>query len=595
MKNAHPSTEREPGTLGRLYSLILPYRTTVAAGLACLILSVAAELYPPLVWQQVVDIGLAQRDWTYIGWQLAVLVLVFGLGQVCSAVRGVLLERAGQQLTLDLRLRMHAKLQSQSAAYFAQRRTGDLLARLTADVESVQDVLIRGTDSVVANALRVFGVAAIFIALQPALGLIVLLPMLLVGLLLMRYNRRVRPVYRAARRRLGELSAQISDNINGVRVIQAFAQDRRVAAALERIGRELYGQQVRAVMLRNRVFPLIRWVANFGNVLMLGGGVWFIMRGQFTLGGLLAYRGYGRYFYGPIDDLVNINDLLQQAAAAGRRIFEVLDADVSIADAPGSRALPAPLRGDIRFERVSFGYDPARPVLHDISLHIRPGERVALLGPSGAGKSTLLALVARLYDPDAGRVSVDGHDLSEVTLASLRAQIGQVAQETFLFNTSAFENLRFGRPDASRAEAEDAARAANAHAFLAALPEGYDTLVGERGVKLSGGQKQRLAVARALLTNAPLLLLDEPTSAVEPESEALIIEALERLMHGRTTLIVSHRLSLARSADRVVVIADGRIAEDGPPGELMARPGSRFAAMLAADTPEALVGPNGQE
>lgn len=243
MKNAHPSTEREPGTLGRLYSLILPYRTTVAAGLACLILSVAAELYPPLVWQQVVDIGLAQRDWTYIGWQLAVLVLVFGLGQVCSAVRGVLLERAGQQLTLDLRLRMHAKLQSQSAAYFAQRRTGDLLARLTADVESVQDVLIRGTDSVVANALRVFGVAAIFIALQPALGLIVLLPMLLVGLLLMRYNRRVRPVYRAARRRLGELSAQISDNINGVRVIQAFAQDRRVAAALERIGRELYGQQ----------------------------------------------------------------------------------------------------------------------------------------------------------------------------------------------------------------------------------------------------------------------------------------------------------------------------------------------------------------
>jgi ATP-binding cassette subfamily B protein len=550
----------------------------------CLLLSVAAELYPPLVWQRVVDIGLANRDWSYIGWQLALLVVVFGVGQACAAVRGVLLERAGQQLTLDLRLRLYDKLQAQSAAYFAQRRTGDLLARLTADVESVQDVLIRGTDSVVANALRVLGVAAIFIALQPTLGLIVLVPMILVGLLLARYNRRVRPVYRAARQRLGDLSARLSDNLNGVRVIQAFAQERREAASLERLGRQLYDQQVQAVRLRNRVFPLIRWVANFGNVLMLGGGVLFILRGQFTIGGLLAYRGYGRYFYGPIDDLVNINDLLQQAAAAGRRIFEVLDADVSIADAPASRPLPAPLRGDIRFEHVTFGYDPARPVLHDVNLHIRAGERVALLGPSGVGKSTLLALAARLYDPDVGRVSIDGHDLREVTLASLRSQVAQVQQETYLFNASAIENLRYGRPDASRAAVERAARAANAHGFLGALPEGYDTLVGERGIRLSGGQKQRLAVARALLTDAPLLLLDEPTSAVEPESEASIVEALERLMRGRTTLIVSHRLSLARSADRVLVLDAGRVVEDGRPGELLARPDSRFAAMVRADS-----------
>ena len=577
-------TTREPGIFRRLYALVLPYRWTVAAGMLCLLLSVAAELYPPLVWQKVVDVGLARRDWGYIARQLALLVLVFGLGQLCSAIRGVLLERAGQRLTLDLRLRLYDRLQSQSAAFFAQRRSGDLLARLTADVESVQDVLIRGTDSVVANGLRVLGVAAIFVALQPALGLIVLLPMLLVGLLLARYNKRVRPVYRTARRRLGDLSARLADNLSGIRVIQAFAQERRELAELTGVGRQLYDQQVQAVMLRNRVFPVIRWVANFGNVLMLGGGVLFIMRGQFTIGGLLAYRGYGRYFYGPIDDLVNINDLLQQAAAAGRRIFEVLDADVSIADAPGSTPLPAPLRGDIRLERVTFGYDPGRPVLHDVSLHIRPGERVALLGPSGVGKSTLLALIARLYDPDAGRVLLDGHDLRGVQLASLRAQVAQVQQETYLFNTSALDNLRYGRPDATRAEAEEAARAANAHGFLSALPEGYDTLVGERGVKLSGGQKQRLAIARALLAGAPLLLLDEPTSAVEPESEAAIIEALERLMHGRTTLIVSHRLSLARSADRVVVIAGGRVVEDGAPGELLGREDSHFAAMVRADS-----------
>lgn len=575
---------RERGIFTRLYGLILPYRRTVAAGMFCLLLSVAAELYPPLVWQQVVDVGLANRDWWYIGQKLVLLVAVFGLGQVCSAIRGVLLERAGQRLTLDLRLRLYDKLQTQSAAYFAQRRTGDLLARLTADVDSIQDVLIRGTDSVVANGLRVLGVAAIFIALQPVLGLIVLIPMLLVGLLLKRYNRRVRPIYRAARQRLGDLTARLSDNLNGIRVIQSFAQEQREMLGLERTGRELYDQQVQAVTMRNRVFPLVRWVANFGNVLMLGGGVLFIMRGEFTLGGLLAYRGYGRYFYGPIDDLVNINDLLQQASAAGRRIFEVLDAEAPVTDAHDAQPLPAPLTGDIRFEHVYFGYDPARPVLHDISLHIRPGERVALLGPSGVGKSTLLALVARLYDPNAGRILIDGRDLRWATLHSLRSQTAQVQQETFLFNTSALENVRYGRPDATRAEVEAAARAANAHGFLSALPQGYDTLVGERGIRLSGGQKQRLAVARALLANTPLLLLDEPTSAVEPESEASIIEALERLMHGRTTLIVSHRLSLAQSADRVVVVADGRIAEEGPPAELLARPGSHFAQMVRADS-----------
>ena len=579
---------REPGLMRRLYGLVLPYRRIIIAGVVCMVLSVAAELYPPLVWQQVVDVGLVRRNWAYIVEQLVLLVSVFGLGQLCSAVRGVLLEQAGQRLTLDLRLRLYDKLQGQSAAYFAERRTGDLLARLTGDVESIQDVVVRGTDSVLANALRVLGVAVIFIVLQPVLGLIVLIPMVLVGVLLARYNRRVQPIYRAARQRLGDMSARLADNLSGMRVIQSFAQEQRESEEMEQLGGRLYDERVEAVKLRNRVFPAIRWVANFGNVLMLGGGVFFILRGQFTLGGLLAYRGYGRYFYGPIDDLVSINDLLQQAAAAGRRIFEVIDAPVTIADAPDSRPLAAPLRGQVRFDGVTFGYDPAHPVLKDVDLQINPGERVALLGPSGAGKSTLLALVARLYDPNAGRVLLDRQDLRTVTLQSLRRQIAQVHQETFLFNASALENLRYGRDSATRAEVEAAARAANAHGFLSALPEGYDTLVGERGVRLSGGQKQRLAVARALLANAPLLLLDEPTSAVEPESEALIIEALERLMQGRTTLIVSHRLSLARTADRVVVIADGRVVENGAPAELLARPESHFAAMVRADSAFAL-------
>jgi ABC-type multidrug transport system fused ATPase/permease subunit len=333
-----------------------------------------------------------------------------------------------------------------------------------------------------------------------------------------------------------------------VRVIQAFARERAEAADVETLGERLFEEQLTAVKLRNRVFPIIRLVANLGNVLMLGGGAYFILRGEFTLGGLLAYRGYGRYFFGPIDDLVNANDLVRRAEAAGRRLFEVLDAPETVADAPGAPPLP-PLRGEVRLENVDYGYDPSRPVLRGVSLLVRPGERVAIVGPSGAGKSTLLGLVARLHDPDAGRVLLDGHDLRTVTLASLRAQLGQVGQESYLFNATVLENLRFGRPEATAAEVEAAARAANAHDFVRDLPEGYDTVVGERGVKLSGGQRQRLSIARALLAEPRLLLLDEPTSAVEPEAEARIVEALERLARGRTTLVVSHRLSLARSAD----------------------------------------------
>lgn len=576
--------EPEVNVTRRLYGLLRPYRRTVVLGMLCMVLAIAAELYPPLVWQRVVDVGLATGDWNYIGWNIALLLGVFAIGQVFSAVRGVLLERAGQRLALDLRLQLYEKLQRQSAAYYSQQRTGDLLSRLSADVENVQQVMVNGTDSVIANALRLIGVAGIFIALQPKLGLLTIVPMLLVGLLLIRYNQRVRPIYRAARQQLGLLTARLSDNISGIRVIQAFAQEQRERQTVRALGEQLYDDQVRAVIIRNRVFPVIRWVANLGNAIMLAGGVYFILRGEFTLGGLLAYRGYGRYFYGPVDDLVGINDLVQRAGAAGRRLFEVLDAPETITDTPDATPLPRPVQGDIRLERVTFGYDPARPVLRDVSLHIRPGERVAILGASGAGKSTLLALVGRQYDPDSGQVLMDGYNLRHVTLASLRGQVGQVQQETFLFNATVRDNLRYGREDAGDADVEAAARAANAHTFISALPQGYDTVVGERGIKLSGGQKQRIAVARALLTDTPVLLLDEPTSAVEPESEAQIIQGLERLMEGRTTLIVSHRLSLARSADRVLVVGNGQILEDGPPDELLANDQGAFAAMVRADS-----------
>ncbi|MGY2894284.1 ABC transporter ATP-binding protein [Deinococcus sp. UYEF24] len=576
-----------PSVTRRLYGLLLPYRRAVAWGMTFLTLSVAAELYPPLVWGKIIDHGLTRQgnafsaNWSYIGWQLALLVAVFAIQQVLSAWRGLLLEKAGQQLTLDLRLRLYGKLAGQSASYFESQRTGDLLSRVTADVDGIQDVLLRGTDAVLGNALRLIGVVAIFIALQPLLGVIVTLPMLIVALMLTRYNGSVRPAYRAARNRLGDLSALVTDRIAGIRVVQGFAREEAEAQKVQYIGTQLYDEGVKAVTIRNRTFPLVRFVSNFGNILMLGGGVFLIARGQFTLGGLLAYRGYGRYFYGPIDDLVNINDLLQRAEASGRRIFQVLDAPESIQQAPDAVALPLPARGEIAFEDVTFGYDPAQPILKGLNLHVRAGERVALIGASGAGKSTLIGLLTRTHDPQQGRVTLDGHDVRTLTLPSLRRAAAVMQQDTFLFHDTVLENVRYARPEATAQEVQDALRVASAQEFVNELPQGLDTVVGERGVKLSGGQRQRLAIARVLLAQPAVLLLDEPTSAVDAESETTIVEALERLMHGRTALIVTHRLSLARSADRVVVLEGGVVVEEGRP-EVLRRQGGRYAALERA-------------
>jgi ABC-type multidrug transport system fused ATPase/permease subunit len=576
-----------PSVLRRLYGLLSPYRRTVGLGLLLLTLSVAAELYPPLVWIRVVDQGIPERDWVFIGGQLAVLVGVFAAQQVLSAWRGLLLERAGQAFTRDLRLTLYGKLQGQSAAYFEGQRTGDLLARVTGDVDALQYVLVRGTDAVLANALRLVGVIGIFIALQPLLGLATTIPMIAVAFMLRRYARTVRPAYRAARSRLGDLSALIADRLSGIRVVQGFAREDAEAARIGALGEELYRVGVQAVTIRNRAFPLARFVGNFGNVIMLGGGAWLIMAGQFTLGGLLAYRGYGRYFYGPIDDLVNIGDLLQRAEASGRCVFEVLDAPVPVQDRPGARPLPLPVRGQIDFENVTFGYDPARPILRGVTLHVPAGQRVALLGESGAGKSTLLGLVTRTFDPQEGTVRIDGHDVRDLTLTSLRRGAVSMAQDTFLFHDTVLNNVTYARPDATETEVQAALRAAHAHAFVQALPDGLNTVVGERGVKLSGGQRQRLSIARTLLARPTLLLLDEPTSAVDAESETQVVAALTELMRGRTALIVTHRLSLARTADRVIVLSGGQIVEDGPPELLRQRDGAYAALERASGLVEA--------
>ena len=562
----------------RLLGFLRPYRRKIGLGFLCLLVDVALELAPGLVWLRIVDeVILARRAGLLPG--LVALLVALNLGEaLVSRARRLLIEPVAQGLVRDLRDRMLERLSRLPLAYFGEAQTGDLLSRVGADVDAIQDVVVNGTDSLVANALRLVGVVVIFVSLNPLLGVATASPIALVGIMVVVFNKRVRPLYAAARKGLGALNARLSDTLTGIRVVKGFAREDEERSAFARLNDAFVGTQLKAVRARADSFPWVGFVASFGNVIMVGLGAWLILHGRFTLGGLIAYRNYGRYFYGPIDSLAQINDMLQRAIAAGGRVFEILDAPETVADAPDARPMPT-IEGRLEFDRVGFDYGRSQAI-HEVSLVVEPGQRVAIVGESGAGKSTLFALASRFYDPTEGAVRIDGYDLRSVSQRSLRRQIVSVQQDTFLFAATVAENIRYGRPEASDEEVEAAARAANAWEFVERLPEGLATVVGERGVKLSGGQRQRIAIARAFLAGGRLLLLDEATSAVEPESERLIYESLQRLLEGRTALIATHRLSTVRGADLIVVMSRGRIVERGTHDELT-RLGERYAGMVA--------------
>ena len=374
------------------------------------------------------------------------------------------------------------------------------------------------------------------------------------------------------RARLGNINAKLQDNLSGIQVIQAFAREdqerKRFAAESERY----YHARVKGIRYWSIFFPIIRFVSAMGAVAVLAVGAVMVVRGQLTLGTLVAFLAYITSFYDPIDRLTEVDNIFQEAIAAGERIFELLDETTEVIDAPNARELPA-IRGEMVFDQVTFRYGTGDRVLHGISFKMEPGQMVALVGPSGAGKTSIANLICRFYDPIQGNVTVDGHNLRDIQLASLRRQIAVVLQDSFLFNNTVAQNLLYGKPDATEDELIEAARTANAYDFITKLSEGFDTELGERGVKLSGGQKQRLALARAILADPKILILDEATSSVDAEAEYLIQQALERVLKGRTALVIAHRLSTIRNADKILVLDAGRIVEAGNHTELMERGG----------------------
>jgi len=559
-------------SFSRLLGYMRPYWKRLLISAICLTVASLLSLVLPWVLRDLIDSAFVVQNFTLLNRIVGSLIVVFVVQMIFGYANGYLLAWVGERVVADLRSHLYSHLLQLSLRFFSERRVGEIMSRVTNDVSVVQTAVASNFVGLIQQIVTLGGGITMLFVINWRLTILTLMVAPLVAVAVFFFSRKLRNISTEVQDRLADVATVLEETISGVRIVKSFTQE---GHETERFTRQVE-RNFRTAMQRARAraifLPLITFLAFMALTAVLWYGGHDVISGRITPGDLVAFLFYAVMVAGPISSFTGLYAQFQEALGATERIFELLDAEPELQETRGARPMP-PIKGLVYFQGVCFDYDPRDEVLRDINLVVSPGDIIALVGPSGAGKSTLVNLIPRFYDPDKGSVIIDGLDIRAVQIKSLREQIGIVPQETILFGGSIRENISYGRMGASDREVIAAAKAANAHDFISALPDGYHTLVGERGAKLSGGERQRISIARAILKDPRILILDEATSSLDTESERLVQEALDRLMHGRTTFVIAHRLSTVNNADVIIFLADGRIMEKGTHDELMARRG----------------------
>jgi ATP-binding cassette subfamily B protein len=569
----------------KLTSLLRPHVKLLVIGFLAVLGEGVANLLEPWPLKIVLDNVLKSKPTQ--GWVHGWIVLLFGndtlgvlkfaalavlaiaiVGAGCSYVEKHVTTSVGQWVTHDLRRTLYSHIQRLSLAYHDHKQTGDLISRVTGDIDAIQSFIVSGLLDAMINGITLLGMLGVMLYLNWRFTLIALSVAPLLFLVVFSYTRRIKKASREVRKKEGEIVSVMQEVLSSIHVVKAFAREDYEQKRLEEESLEGVEIGLRARSLKAKLAPLVEVIVAVGTCLVLWFGASMVLTGALSAGSLVLFIWYLGKMYKPMQQLSKMTDAYSKAVVGYERIREIFETDNEVKDLPGARRAPQ-FKGEIEFEEVSFGYEPSTRVLKDVSFHIQPGQVAALVGPTGAGKSTVIGLIPRFYDPTSGVVKLDGRDVRRFRQKSLRQQISFVLQETMLFHGPIWNNIAYGKPEATRAEILRAAEMANAHEFIEKLPEGYNTILGERGVTLSGGQRQRIAIARAVIRNTPILILDEPSSGLDAASEKLVFEALDRLMEGKTSIVIAHRLATIRRANCIFVLEEGSIVERGTHDELL--------------------------
>ena len=556
----------------RLLAYMRPYVKKFGLAIVCIILASAANLYVPWIIKDMIDDVLADKNMTLLNAICIGIVVIFFLRGIFYFGQSYLVSYIGQKVIIDVREVMFRKFQRMPLAYYDRHQTGEIMSYVTNDVAAIQSALVDNLIDLVTEGCILIGSLALMFYLDWKLSLLTLVVIPMVGQAMKIFGRKIKKSSTVIQQRLAEITALLQESFSATRVVKSFVREDYEIDRFVHSNQRNFEAVMKNVQQTSMLTPTVEFLAAIAVTFIVWFGGYEVVNGDITAGAFVAFLTYAVNLANPVKRLSRIYGNLQKAMAAVDRVFSIVDLEESITDRPNAQPLP-PVEGRVRFDNVKFSYKEGRPALDGISLEAAPGEMIAFVGPSGAGKSTIANLIPRFYEVDSGAITVDGHDIRDVTLASLRGQIGLVPQETMLFSTTISENIRYGRLDATDEEIEQAARAANAHNFIMELEHGYDTEIGERGVSISGGQRQRIAIARAILKDPRILILDEATSALDTESEKIVQAALDNLMVGRTSFVIAHRLSTVFHADRIYVIDAGRIVEQGTHEELLAKGG----------------------